>query len=117
MFHKRQNSLIRYFASEGNITKKDILPQEEKLEETANCLAGHGRDGLKNNKCPRSTDGYGLDVAGYGWFGPEKSWTVPSLVQELESLFCNRRRSEKSDSDHLWHEPLFEHNQSSIGVW
>ena len=22
----------------------------------------------------------GLDVAGYGWSGPEKSWNVPSLL-------------------------------------
>jgi len=79
MFHKRQNSPSRYFASEGKIAKKDILPREPKLEETANCLVGHGRAGLKKNKCPRSTGGYGLDVAGYGRSGPEKSWTVPSL--------------------------------------
>jgi len=56
---------------------KDILP---KIEESANCLAGHGLAGLKKNKCPQSTGGYGLDVAGYGWSGPEKSWTVPSLL-------------------------------------
>jgi len=31
MFHKRQNSNSRYFASEG------------KIDKTANCLAGHGQ--------------------------------------------------------------------------
>jgi len=30
MFHKRQNSLSRYFASEGKIALGDILPQETK---------------------------------------------------------------------------------------
>jgi len=30
MFHKRQNSLSRYFASEGKIALVDILPQETK---------------------------------------------------------------------------------------
>jgi len=80
MFHKRQNSLSTYFASEGKIVKKGILPQEAKLEETANCLMGHGWASLKKNKCPRSTGGYGLDIVGYGWSGPEKSWTVPSLA-------------------------------------
>jgi len=30
MFHKKQNSLNRYFASEGNIGHGDILPQETK---------------------------------------------------------------------------------------
>jgi len=30
MFHKRRNSLSRYFASEGKITLGDILPQETK---------------------------------------------------------------------------------------
>jgi len=80
MFHKRQNSLNRYFASEGKIAMEDILPQEGKIEESANCLAGHGQAGLKKNKCPRSTGGYGLDIAGYGQSGPEKFWTVPSLL-------------------------------------
>jgi len=80
MFRKRQNSLSRYFALERKIAKKDILPQEAKLVESANCLAGHGRAGLKKNKCPRSTGGYGRDVAGYGRSAPEKSWTVPSLI-------------------------------------
>ena len=55
---------------------KDILPQEAKI----NCFVGHGRAGLKKNKYPRSTGGYGLDVAGYGRSGPEKSWTVLSLL-------------------------------------
>jgi len=45
MFHKRQNSLSRYFASEG------------KIDKTANYLVGHGRAGLEKNKCHRSTDG------------------------------------------------------------
>jgi len=71
MFCKRQDSLSRYFASEGKIVKKDIFPQEAKLEEPANCLAGHGRTDLKKNKFPRSTGGYGLDVAGYGRSGLE----------------------------------------------
>jgi len=31
----------------------------------------------------------GLNVAGYGWSRPEKSWTVPSLIQ---ILFSNRNR-------------------------
>jgi len=56
---------------EGKIAKKDSLPQETKLEESANCLAGHGRAGLKKNKCPRSMGVYGLDVAGFGRSGPE----------------------------------------------
>jgi len=30
MFHKRQNSLSRYFVSEGKIALGDILPQETK---------------------------------------------------------------------------------------
>ena len=67
-------------ASEGKIAMKDILPQEAKIEEFPNCLAGHGRAGLTKSKCPRSTGGYGLDVAGYGRSGPEESWTVPSLL-------------------------------------
>jgi len=69
MFHKRQNSfsrhfasegkiamkdilpqhLPRYFASEGKIAMEDILPQEEKIVKFANCLAGHGQAGLKMN--------------------------------------------------------------------
>jgi len=85
MFHKRQNSLSRYFASEG---KKDILPQEAKLEESANSLAGHGQTSLKKNKCHWSTGGYGLDIAGYERSWLEKSWTVPSLV---ETHFCESR--------------------------
>jgi len=35
------------------------------MHKSATCLAGHGRVGLKINKCPRSTGGYGLDVSGY----------------------------------------------------
>jgi len=68
MFHKRQNSLSRYFASEG------------KIEKTAKCLSGHGRAGLEkiNVVGPRAVNG--LNVAGYGRSGPEKSWTVPSLL-------------------------------------
>jgi len=31
MFHKRQNSLSRHFASEGKIDLGDTLPQETKL--------------------------------------------------------------------------------------
>jgi len=58
---------------------KDILPQEGKIYKSANCVAGHGPAGLKKYKYPRSTGGYGLDVAGYEPSGPEKSWTVPSL--------------------------------------
>jgi len=46
---------------------EDILPQEAKIDKSANCLAGHGWAGLKMNKYPWSTGGYGLDVAGYGW--------------------------------------------------
>ena len=57
-----------------------ILPQKAKIDKSANCLAGHGRAGLKMNKYPRSTGSYGLDVAGYGRLGLEKSWTVPCLV-------------------------------------
>jgi len=30
MFHKRQNSLNRYFASEGKIAPAEILPQKAK---------------------------------------------------------------------------------------
>jgi len=51
------------------------------LEEAANSLADHGRAGLKNNKCPRSTGGYGLDFVGCGRSGPDKSRTVPSLLE------------------------------------
>ena len=80
MFQKRQNSLSRHFVSEGKIAMKDILPLEAKMAESANYLAGHGRASLKKNKCPWSTGGYGLDVAGYGRSRPEKSWTVPSQV-------------------------------------
>ena len=40
MFHKRQNSLSRYFALESKIALKDILPQEAKIKESAKCLAG-----------------------------------------------------------------------------
>jgi len=57
MFHKRQNSLSSYFASEGKIAVDDILPQEEKIDQSVNCLAGHGWAGLKKNKCPRSEVG------------------------------------------------------------
>jgi len=89
MFHKRENSLSRYFATEGKIATKHILPQEAKIEAFANCLAGHGRDGLKKNKCPWSTGSYGLDVAGYGRSGPEKSWTMPSLVYRIRILESN----------------------------
>jgi len=68
MFHKRQNSLSRYFASEGEQAPVDM---------SANCLAGHRRAGLKkiNVLDPRAVNG--LDVAGYGRSGPEKSWTGP----------------------------------------
>jgi len=83
MFHRKQNTLSRYFASEGTIAMEDILPQEAKIDKSANCLAGHGRAALKMNKCLRSTGGYGLDVVIYGQSGPEKSWTVPSLLTSL----------------------------------
>jgi len=68
MLHKRQNSPGRYFASEG------------KMDMSAHYLAGHGRAGLKkiNVLGPRAVNG--LDVASYGRSGPEKSWTVPSLI-------------------------------------
>jgi len=55
-FHKRQNSLSRYFASEGKIAL-EIFCLRSQISKTANCLAGHGRAGLKNNKCRRSTGG------------------------------------------------------------
>jgi len=42
---KRQTSLSRYFAS------------GDKIDKTANCLAGHGWASLENNKCRRSTGG------------------------------------------------------------
>jgi len=45
MFHKRQNSLSRCFAS------------GDKIYNTANSLAGHGRAGLEKNKCRRSKGG------------------------------------------------------------
>jgi len=54
MFNKRQNSPSRFFASEGKIANKNILPQE---------------------------GGDGLDVAGYGRSEHEQSSTVPSLIQ------------------------------------
>jgi len=57
MFHKRQNSLIRSFASGGKIALGDILPSVGKIDKTANCSAGHGQAGLKKNKCRRSTGG------------------------------------------------------------
>ena len=68
MFHKRQNSLIRYFAS------------GYKKDKTANCLAGHGRPVWKriNIVGPRVVNG--LIVAGHGRSGPKTFWTVPSLV-------------------------------------
>ena len=93
MFRKRQNSLSRYFASEDKIAIEDVLPQEAEIEKSANFFAGHVRTGLKKNKCPRSTGGYGLDVAGYGRSGPEKSWNVPSLAYGghlyLECALCD----------------------------
>jgi len=73
MFDKRQNILSRCFACEGKIAIEDIVPQEAKIDKSASCLARHGWVGLKMNKCPRSTGGYGLDVAGYGRSGSEKS--------------------------------------------
>ena len=78
MFHKRQNSLSRYFASAG------------KIDKSANCLVGHVRAGLEkiNVFGPRAVNG--LDVASYGWSGPDKSWTVPSLT----STFAVTRRIE-----------------------
>ena len=89
-FHKWENSLSRYFATEGKIGMEDILPQETKIDKSANCLADHGWDSLKKNKCPQSTGGYVLDVVGYGRSGPEKSWAMPSITAEQrwpESLF------------------------------
>jgi len=52
MFHKWQNSLSRYFASEG-IVLGDIA-SGDKIDKTANCLAGNGRAGLEKNKCRRA---------------------------------------------------------------
>jgi len=74
MFHKRQNSLSRYFALEGNIARRI-----GKIDKPANCLAGHGRAGLKimNVLGPGAVNV--LDVAGYGRSGPETSWIMPSL--------------------------------------
>jgi len=40
---RRQNNLRRYFAS------------GDKIDKTANCLAGHGWAGLEKNKCCRCT--------------------------------------------------------------
>jgi len=80
MFHKRQNSPSTYFASEGKKAMEDVLPLEAKIDKSVNCLAGHGWAGLKKNKCPRSTGGYGLDVVDNGRSRPEKSCTVPSLI-------------------------------------
>jgi len=42
---------------------------------------------LKKNKCPRSTGGYGLDAAGCGWSGPDKSWTMPSPTSTVIQVF------------------------------
>ena len=44
-------------------------------------MPGHGRAALKriNVVGPRTDNG--LDVAGYGQSGPEKSWTGPSLLE------------------------------------
>jgi len=47
-----------------------------------NCLAGHGRAGLKKTKYPRSASRFnGQDFAGYERSGLIKSWTVPSLLR------------------------------------
>jgi len=61
MFHKRQSSLSRYFASEG------------KIDKSANCSAGHEQAGLKKIivLSPRAVNR--LDVAGYGQSRREKS--------------------------------------------
>jgi len=45
VFCLRRHSRWRHFAS-GN-----------KIDKTANCLAGHGRTGLEKKKCCRSTGG------------------------------------------------------------
>ena len=70
IFHKRQNSLGRYFASEGNIASAHTLTGG-KTDKSANCLAGHGRVGLKKNKylrqigwMLRATGGPGLKNPG-----------------------------------------------------
>jgi len=89
MFHKRQNSPSRYF------------PLEIKTDKSANCSANHRRAGLKkiNVLGPRAVNG--LDDAGYGRSGPEKSWTVTSLLpiclawrssDKTLSLTVNRQR-------------------------
>jgi len=74
MLYKRHNNLSRYFASKGKIAMKDNLPQEAKIEEFANCLASHGWAGLKKNKFPWSTGGYGLDVVVYGRSGVKRNF-------------------------------------------
>jgi len=53
---------------------KDNLPQGAKIEEFANCLASHGWAGLKKNKFPWSTGGYGLDVVVYGRSGVKRNF-------------------------------------------
>jgi len=54
MLHKRQNSLRRYYASEGKIALR-YFASGDKIDKTAICLAGHGGVGLEKNTCRRST--------------------------------------------------------------
>jgi len=91
MFHKRQNSISRYFASEGKIANKDILPQEAKLEEPANCLAGHGWAGLKKNKCEMPSV-YGRLWAGCCGLCGVRAWKILDGAIPNTYLFLERCR-------------------------
>ena len=75
---------------------EDILPQEAKIDKSANCLAGHGWAGLKMNKYPWSTGGYGLDVAGYGWV----VWAWKILDHAISSVAYLATRNAKALSGH-----------------
>jgi len=57
IFHKRQCNLSRYFTSEGKIALGDIFASGDKIDKTANYLAGRRQAGLERNKCHRSMGG------------------------------------------------------------
>jgi len=84
MFYlRRQNGPVRYFASEG------------KIDKSVNCLAGHGRASLKKIDVLGPLVVNGLDVASYGRSGPEKSWTVPSLLQTMATSSAYANNSDR----------------------
>jgi len=90
MFHKRQNSLNRYFASEGKMALGDILPQETRLTRLPIVYWAMGGPVWKriNVVGPRAVNR--LNVAGYGRSGREKSWTV---VRAISAPYNHKLRS------------------------